>query len=135
METKSVFFGTQVKWPVLLAGLFCASLIGVASARQEGGRPCADDAARLCKGVQPGEGRIVNCLREHKEQLSPACKENIAKAREEMKEAKDACHDDAQKLCKGVQPGGGRIVQCLRQHEGELAPACKEHIAKPRGRM
>ncbi len=133
MKTKSVFSGTRLKWSVLLAAVFCVSLLGVASAEQEGGRPCADDAARLCKGVHPGEGRIVNCLKEHKDQLSPACEENIARAKEEIKEAKEACHDDIQTLCKDVKPGGGRIVQCLRQHEGELAPACREHIARPRG--
>jgi hypothetical protein len=28
-----------------------------------------------------------------------------------------ACAEDAQKLCAGVQPGGGRIVACLREHK------------------
>lgn len=135
MKTSSALSGAQLKWTALLAGLFCLSLASVASAAQAGGRPCADDAAKLCKGVQQGEGRIANCLKEHKNELSPACKENIAKAREEIKEAKEACDEDIQKLCKGVQPGGGRIVKCLKQHEGDLSPACKEHIAKPRGRM
>lgn len=134
MRNISAFSGVQLKWPAVLAGVFCLSLAAVASAAEERGRPCADDAAKLCKDVQKGGGRIAKCLKEHKDELSPACKENIAKAREEIKEAKDACHDDVQKVCKDVQPGGGRIVQCLKQHEGELSPACKEHLAKPRGR-
>jgi len=28
-----------------------------------------------------------------------------------------ACAEDAKKLCAGVQPGGGRIVACLREHK------------------
>src|SRR5260370_29481549 len=28
-----------------------------------------------------------------------------------------ACAQDAQKLCAGVQPGGGRIVACLKEHK------------------
>lgn len=36
-----------------------------------------------------------------------------------------ACRDDAQKLCQGVQPGGGRVVDCLQQHQAELSGACQ----------
>lgn len=38
------------------------------------------------------------------------------------------CSADAQKLCKDVKPGQGRVFECLIQHEGELAPACKDHL-------
>ena len=37
-----------------------------------------------------------------------------------------ACTEDAQKLCGGVQPGGGRIVACLKQHKDELSDRCKQ---------
>lgn len=42
--------------------------------------------------------------------------------------AKDAgpCHDDIQKFCKDMKPGGGAVAQCLKQHESELSQACKE---------
>lgn len=133
MKNISAFSGIQLKWPAVLAGVFCLSLAAVASA-EAGGRPCADDAAKLCKDVQKGEGSVAKCLREHKEELSPACKERIAKAKEKVKEMKEECGEDAKKLCKDVQPGGGRIMQCLKQHEGELSPACKEKMALPRGR-
>ncbi len=134
MNSKSAFPGVQLKLTAVLAGVFWMSMAAAAPA-EESGRPCADDAAKLCKGVQPGEGRIVQCLREHKDQLSPACKENIAKAKAKIEEVKEACDEDTKKLCKDVQPGGGRIVQCLKQHEGELSQACKEHMTKPKGRM
>lgn len=35
---------------------------------------CADDIAKLCAGVESGEGRIGACLSEHKEQVSEACR-------------------------------------------------------------
>ncbi|MCC6967665.1 MAG: cysteine rich repeat-containing protein [Nitrospira sp.] len=42
-----------------------------------GGRPgrkaCADDVKKLCAGVKAGEGRIMQCLRAHTQELSPAC--------------------------------------------------------------
>jgi hypothetical protein len=28
-----------------------------------------------------------------------------------------------------VQPGGGRIVQCLAQNAGSLSPACRDVLA------
>ncbi len=37
-----------------------------------------------------------------------------------------ACAEDAQKLCAGVQPGGGRIVACLKEHKDSLSDKCKQ---------
>jgi Cysteine rich repeat len=35
------------------------------------------------------------------------------------------CKDDARQLCASVQPGGGRAVACLKEHEAELSASCK----------
>ena len=45
------------------------------------------------------------------------------------------CYDDVQKFCKDVKPGGGRIATCLKQHEGQLNPACRELHQIMKGRM
>jgi hypothetical protein len=37
-----------------------------------------------------------------------------------------ACAEDAQKLCAGVPPGGGRILACLKQHQDSLSDRCKQ---------
>lgn len=37
------------------------------------------------------------------------------------------CHDDAQKFCKDVKRGGGRMIKCMKEHESELSQACKDH--------
>jgi hypothetical protein len=36
-------------------------------------RYCKADVARLCPGVQPGGGRIIGCLKAHKEEMSIGC--------------------------------------------------------------
>jgi hypothetical protein len=36
-------------------------------------RYCKADIARLCPGVQPGGGRIIGCLKAHKEEMSIGC--------------------------------------------------------------
>jgi hypothetical protein len=40
-----------------------------------------------------------------------------------------ACKTDVQTLCGSVQPGGGRIRDCMRQHRTELSATCKLAIA------
>ncbi len=98
----------------------------------QGGRPCSEDVAKFCKDVQPGEGRIAKCLKEHEQELSPTCKQHIAEMKKRLKETAQACHDDALKFCKDVKQGEGRILQCLKEHQNEISPECKEKIASPR---
>jgi len=40
-----------------------------------------------------------------------------------------ACKNDIKTLCGSVQPGGGRIRDCLRDHRSEVSQACKLAIA------
>jgi hypothetical protein len=186
MKNRSVFSGIQMNWFAVLAGVFCLTVAAGVSAAQTA-KPCADDAAKLCKDVS-GQGKIAKCLNEHSNDLSPACKEHIEKAKakiqhvtqackedaaklcksvpgggkragvakclnehindlspacretiekakKKVQHVKEACKEDAAKLCKGTKPGGGKIVQCLKQHEGELSAACKEAMPQPTGKM
>lgn len=43
-----------------------------------------------------------------------------------------ACKPDVDKLCAGVQPGGGRIKACLKQNNAQVSAACKAAIASAR---
>src|SRR2546430_2108241 len=36
-----------------------------------------------------------------------------------------ACGQDVRRFCTGVQPGGGRILQCFQAHRDELSRSCK----------
>ena len=44
---------------------------------------CKSDVARLCPGVQPGGGRIIGCLKEHKMEVSVGCAKTIQKLKAE----------------------------------------------------
>jgi hypothetical protein len=46
--------------------------------------------------------------------------------------ALSACKADAEKLCPGVQAGGGRIAACFKEHRSELSPECKKALAQQR---
>jgi hypothetical protein len=40
-----------------------------------------------------------------------------------------ACAADGKKLCADVQPGGGRIAGCFKEHVSELSPPCQNLLA------
>ena len=40
-----------------------------------------------------------------------------------------ACMSDVKTLCASIQPGGGRIRECMREHRAQLSIGCKAAIA------
>jgi hypothetical protein len=49
---------------------------------------------------------------------------------EELRVLRSACGGDARALCGAVQPGGGRIIQCLATQAASLSPACKDVLGQ-----
>jgi hypothetical protein len=47
-------------------------------------------------------------------------------------EIRTVCEADLRKLCAGVQPGGGRLAQCLQQNASSISQPCKEKLATVR---
>jgi len=45
------------------------------------------------------------------------------------------CKADAKRLCHGVRPGGGRILQCLKAQENELTVGCGKELQRLKARM
>lgn len=117
--------------------------IGATAAAQPGGGtgpgmgpgggmgPCAADAAKLCAQEPRGPARM-RCLRQHEGELSPACREHMAEHHARMAaraaEVRAACADEVARWCADVQPGQGGLVRCLRAHESELSPGCREKL-------
>jgi hypothetical protein len=44
--------------------------------------------------------------------------------------ARAACATDIEKLCPAVQPGGGRVLTCLKQHQDQVTDGCKQAVMK-----
>ena len=111
-----------------LMACILVGLLSTAAFSAEG--PCEQDVQTLCKDVTPGGGNILACLKEHEATVSPACKDHLAKVKKKVKEAAQACQDDVMLWCGDVKQGGGCIAKCLKQHEADVSPVCKEKLQK-----
>ena len=49
-------------------------------------------------------------------------------AEAQMAELMKYCKPDAERLCPGVEPGGGRIVKCLKAHKMEVSVGCAKTL-------
>jgi hypothetical protein len=54
------------------------------------------------------------------------CMSQAAFAQEMTAEQRSACMGDYEKYCKGVAPGGGRIIACLAKESDKITPAGTE---------
>jgi hypothetical protein len=89
--------------------------------------PCARDIAALCRNVPAGEG-IAACLRADELALSAACKQHLEEVQAQLQGMNPACEDDIALFCPGVQPGEGRVAQCLKANEARLSAMCKHAV-------
>lgn len=100
---------------------------------------CSKDAERICADVTPGEGRVQACLREHTQELSWDCQEELL--RQEVEDSDDirlnvklfkACRADQQAFCKGVPYGANRVKDCLegKRDDPDFSSECKDELEK-----
>lgn len=82
--------------------------LSLPAAAEKGKGPCAADAAKFCKDVKPGEGRVAACLKEHEKELSKACVDQKAKAAEKraMKGKKEGRRGGPDKVWAGAYGQG-----------------------------
>ena len=111
---------------IAFSSLFLAAMLllpcSMASAELTGA--CASDAKALCAGVQPGGGKIRDCLKTHLKDLSDGCQAVVLKA----VNAK-ACAADVKQFCADTKPGEGRVEACMKAHVADVSDACKVAMA------
>jgi hypothetical protein len=132
MDTMIASRCTKIKWFVVIVLVLCLASWGGSSVFAGNARPCDSDVAKFCKDVQPGGGGIIQCLKDHKNDVSAGCKEDLSKMPMNPAAFMEACRDNVLKFCKDIKPGEGRIVQCLKGHENELSPQCKAGLPPQR---
>jgi len=124
----------------LTATVGLLALFGLSAGAQEAGHPagnpCRADMERLCADVPPGGGAKIRCLKSHEDQLSDACRAQLAAHSQQGHghgaKVLQACGDDAKRLCTDVEPGSMGSLRCLRQHEADVSSACRDAMSQPR---
>lgn len=51
-----------------------------------------------------------------------------ALSRDQMQAVRAACEADVRATCPGVQPGGGRILQCIKANPDKISKPCKDAL-------
>jgi len=112
---------------IFASGIAAVWLLSPVSAMAQGmalRQACGAEIQQHCAGVQPGEGRMRACVKEHYGTFSETCKQAILSSVALVK----ACKDDVQRTCPDIQPGGGRIQACMKDHFTEYSERCQQAI-------
>ncbi len=96
---------------------------------------CKKEFDTYCKDVTPGEGRLLACLYAHEDKLSGRCEYALYDAAEQLERAGAAltyvaneCKDDLKAHCSSVQPGEGRLINCIDKNKDKISERCKQAI-------
>jgi len=114
---------------VLTLVLLSLSIIVAAHAYAKD-NPCEKDIAKFCKNIEPGEGRLLKCLKLSEEDLTPQCKKQLIQIEKAVEEVQNACADDYAIFCSSLLPGQGRIAACLEKNKKILTPKCKKNLGE-----
>ena len=94
---------------------------------------CEKELKTYCKDVTPGEGRVLACLYAFEDKLSAKCEYALYDAAAQLERAVAAlsyavneCRDDLNKYCSDIQPGQGRLLNCINKNEKNVSKRCKE---------
>jgi len=94
---------------------------------------CKKELDSYCKQVTPGEGRVLACLYAFEDKLSSRCDYALYDASMRLERAVAAlshgateCKGDIDKHCSKVQPGEGRVVDCLKKQGDKLSKRCRQ---------
>src|SRR5512136_679998 len=113
------------KWRQIIPStvLACMALALTAQAQVVG--PCAETIAKYCGNVTPGEGRLMKCLNDHRDDQSIACRDWLEDQNKSLKELNTACAGEIAKLCSFDKPDGVRIYLCLENNYIALKSDCR----------
>ena len=94
-------------------------------------RGCSEDIQKHCNGAGDKTLKVFMCLMANEENLNPACREGVLEAAVSIKAGSEsldysinACEKDVEAQCRGVQPGDGRIVGCIKTNESRVSDEC-----------
>ena len=100
-------------------------LFGASAVAQDRARACVTDVKKHCAGVEPGEGRVAGCFKQHLNDLSAPCQNLVA----EVATAAKACTADMKQQCADARRRIAKIA-CVKSALANLSDDCKSAISQ-----
>jgi hypothetical protein len=122
-ERRHVVAVTGPRFFLGIAMLLLPCSMVVAAELRGVARACISDVKTQCAGVNPGEGRIRECIKTHLKDLSEPC-QTVALKTVKVKE----CATDVKQDCAGKS--GAALVACMKTHLADASEPCKEVLAR-----
>jgi hypothetical protein len=96
---------------------------------------CNSEITAYCGEVTPGEGHLLGCLYADEDKLAGHCQNAFYDAAVRLERAVHAvvyvaaeCSTEIDAHCANLQPGEGRIAQCLKENQSQLGPGCSQAL-------
>jgi hypothetical protein len=112
-------------WKSALAIGAALLLSGASAVAQDRARACVSDVKKHCADVEPGEGRVANCVKQHLNDLSAPCQNLVAEATTAAK----ACAGDLKQQCADARRRVAKIA-CVKSALANLSDDCKSAISQ-----
>ncbi len=132
---KTVYAGIIASLIVLGPGPSVAQTIGYAQAIDRLAVACGKDIDQYCKNVNLGGGRVQQCLNQNQAKVSGNCRATQAEVAALLQKRAAArayvlqvCDTDIRRLCPGVQPGDGNLLECFLKAERSASAQCRQAV-------
>jgi hypothetical protein len=110
---------------------------------------CGQDMQQFCSAVQPGGGRLLQCLSSHGGAVSVTCRNLLARIPAATVTAASAggdtratggtfrtsCGPDVQRLCATAAKENNGVFKCLTSQRTQLSASCKSFFQQLRARQ
>jgi hypothetical protein len=117
------------------AAIGLACLLMPAPSLAEVQTPCNETVNKYCKDVIPGNGRIMKCLNDHRDDQSIACKDWIEDQQKSMQELMAVCPEDIMRWCRNASTDKVSIYYCLLDNYISLRLDCRSKLGEVRDRL
>jgi outer membrane protein OmpA-like peptidoglycan-associated protein len=135
-RTKFVYLALAASLLFAFTETLNAQTIGFAEAVGQFGVSCGADIAKYCKSANLGGGRVQQCLEQNHARVSPNCKATALALSVLLKKRAAArasvlsvCDADIRRLCAGIQPGDGNLMECFYKAKRNTSAKCQQAVA------
>ncbi|MBT6326627.1 MAG: hypothetical protein HOJ35_11705 [Bdellovibrionales bacterium] len=123
------FFIKIIRLFLLLTILIIGSFSIAEDDFKKGKGQCREEMEKYCSGIEPGEGRIKDCIEKNKSSFSQGCQERM----EKRKERRGKCKSEVVALCGA--PGDKskeEFRSCMKEKRSQLSEQCQKMGKKRR---